>query len=72
MGIIAALLFSTGDLRGESHVPIWVVLAALSAMALGTVAGGWRIVHTMGSRVTHLRPVGGSCGRGCSRFRPPR
>jgi PiT family inorganic phosphate transporter len=61
MGIIAVLLFSTGHLGAEFHVPFWVVLAAHAALALGTMAGGWRIVKTMGMRITKLRPVGGFC-----------
>jgi PiT family inorganic phosphate transporter len=61
MGIIAVLLFSTGHLGPEFYVPFWVVLAAHAAMALGTMAGGWRIVKTMGMRITKLRPVGGFC-----------
>jgi PiT family inorganic phosphate transporter len=61
MGIIAILLF-TGDYLGpEFYVPIWVILAAHAAIALGTFAGGWRIVKTMGMRLTKLRPVGGFC-----------
>jgi PiT family inorganic phosphate transporter len=61
MGIIAVLLFSTGHLGPEFYVPFWVVLAAHAAMGLGTMAGGWRIVKTMGMRITKLRPVGGFC-----------
>ena len=61
MGIIAILLFSTGYLGPEFYVPFWVVLAAHVAMGLGTLAGGWRIVKTMGMRLTKLRPVGGFC-----------
>jgi PiT family inorganic phosphate transporter len=61
MGIITALLYSTGALTGEFHVPLWVVLSAHVAMGLGTLTGGWRIVHTMGMRITKLRPVGGFC-----------
>jgi len=61
MGIIAVLLFSTGHLGGEFYVPFWVILAAHAAMGLGTMAGGWRIVKTMGMRITKLRPVGGFC-----------
>jgi inorganic phosphate transporter, PiT family len=60
-GIITALLYSTGLLTGEFHVPFWVVLASYSAIGLGTLAGGWRIVRTMGMRITKLRPVGGFC-----------
>ena len=59
MGIIAVLLFSTGYLGTEFHVPLWVVLSAHAAIAAGTMAGGWRIVHTMGSRITKLEPYGG-------------
>src|SRR5262245_56584064 len=59
MGIIAVLLFSTGHLGREFYVPFWVVLAAHAAMGLGTMAGGWRIVKTMGMRITKFRPVGG-------------
>src|SRR2546425_8008711 len=59
MGIIAILLFSSGYLGPEFYVPFWVVLAAHAAMALGTLSGGWRIVKTMGMRITKLRPVGG-------------
>ena len=61
VGIIAVLLFSTGHLGGEFYVPFWVILAAHAAMGLGTMAGGWRIVKTMGMRITKLRPVGGFC-----------
>jgi PiT family inorganic phosphate transporter len=61
MGIIAVLLFSQGMLGGEFHVPFWVVLSCQFAMALGTLMGGWRIVHTMGSRITHLKPIQGFC-----------
>jgi inorganic phosphate transporter, PiT family len=61
MGIIAILLFSTGYLGQEFYVPVWVILAAHLAIGLGTMAGGWRIVKTMGMRLTKLRPVGGFC-----------
>jgi PiT family inorganic phosphate transporter len=61
MGIIAGLLFATGRLGPEFHVPFWVVLAAHAAMGLGTLAGGWRIVKTMGMGITRLKPVGGCC-----------
>jgi len=61
MGIIAVLLFSTGYLGPEFYVPYWVILSAHAAIALGTLAGGWRIVKTMGMRITKLRPVGGFC-----------
>ena len=61
MGIIAVLLYSQGRLGGTFHVPLWVVLACQGAMALGTLLGGWRIVHTMGSKITRLTPVQGFC-----------
>jgi PiT family inorganic phosphate transporter len=61
MGIIAVLLFSQGRLGDTFHVPLWVVLACQSAMALGTLFGGWRIVHTMGSKITKLNPMQGFC-----------
>ena len=61
MGIIAVLLFSTGHLGAQFYVPFWVVLACHAAMGLGTLFGGWRIVKTMGMKITKLRPVGGFC-----------
>src|SRR5215469_12921247 len=61
MGIIAVLLFAHGLEGGHFHVPFWVVLACQAAMGLGTFMGGWRIVRTMGSRITHLTPVQGVC-----------
>jgi PiT family inorganic phosphate transporter len=61
MGIITALLYSQGHLGGEFHVPFWVMLSCYAAMGLGTLIGGWRIVHTMGSRITRLRPFQGFC-----------
>ncbi|MDH6232516.1 PiT family inorganic phosphate transporter [Mesorhizobium soli] len=61
MGIIAVLLFSQGKLGSEFYVPFWVVIACQSAMALGTLFGGWRIVHTMGSKITRLNPMQGFC-----------
>jgi len=61
MGIIAVLLYSQGHLGGEFHVPFWVVITCQAAMGLGTLAGGWRIVHTMGSKITRLTPVQGFC-----------
>jgi PiT family inorganic phosphate transporter len=64
MGIMTAVLVSGGFLAaapggGLPDIPLWVVLSAHAAIALGTMTGGWRIVHTMGSRITKLRPVGG-------------
>ncbi|QEN85956.1 inorganic phosphate transporter [Labrys sp. KNU-23] len=61
MGIIAVLLFSQGYLGSSFYVPFWVVLSCQAAMALGTLAGGWRIVHTMGSKITRLNPMQGFC-----------
>jgi inorganic phosphate transporter, PiT family len=61
MGIVAILLYSQGFLGGEFHVPFWVVLSCQAVMALGTLFGGWRIVHTMGSRITRLKPIQGFC-----------
>ena len=61
MGIIAVLLYSQGLLGGSFHGPLWVVLSCQAAMALGTLLGGWRIVHTMGSRITALKPMQGFC-----------
>ena len=61
MGIIAALLYSHGYAEGEFHVPLWVALLCYAAMGLGTLFGGWRIVHTMGSKITRLSPMQGFC-----------
>ena len=54
MGIIAVLLYSTGYLHGEFHVPDWVAISCYVAMGLGTLTGGWRIIETMGTRITKL------------------
>ena len=62
MGIIAGALVAGGYLRlenGHLPIPLWIVLAAHAAIALGTLSGGWRIIHTMGSKITKLQPVGG-------------
>jgi PiT family inorganic phosphate transporter len=61
MGIIAMLLFAAGMSGPSFNVPLWVVLACQAAMALGTLFGGWRIVKTMGQKITRLKPVGGFC-----------
>jgi len=61
MGIIAVLLYANGFLGDTFYVPLWVVLACHVAMGLGTLSGGWRIVRTMGLRITKLKPVGGFC-----------
>jgi PiT family inorganic phosphate transporter len=66
MGIIAGVLFTipayqylVTDASGELYIPFWIVLMAHAAIALGTLSGGWRIVHTVGSRITKLQPIGG-------------
>ena len=61
MGIIAGLLFAQGHLGQQFYVPFWVVLGCQAAMALGTLFGGWRIVRTMGSKITRLTPMQGFC-----------
>ncbi len=61
MGIIAVLLYSQGMLGETFHVPFWVVITCQAAMGLGTLFGGWRIVKTMGSKLTELKPVHGAC-----------
>lgn len=61
MGIIAVLLYSQGYLGGTFRIPFWVVIACQIAMAAGTMAGGWRIVKTMGSKITRLTPMQGAC-----------
>lgn len=61
MGIIAVLLYSQGKIGPTFFVPFWVVLACQAAMGLGTFFGGWRIVHTMGSKITRLTPAQGFC-----------
>jgi inorganic phosphate transporter, PiT family len=58
MGIIAGVLFAAGYIK-TFEIQFWVVLAAHAAIGLGTLAGGWRIIHTMGSKITKLQPVGG-------------
>jgi PiT family inorganic phosphate transporter len=54
MGVITVLLFSTGYLHGKFEVPHWVAIACYIAIALGTLTGGWKIIETMGSRITKL------------------
>jgi PiT family inorganic phosphate transporter len=61
MGIIAVLLYSQGYLGATFHVPFWVVITCQAAMGLGTLMGGWRIVKTMGSKITRLTPMQGFC-----------
>ena len=59
MGVILTVLIANGVVAQNADVPLWVVLAAHTAIGLGTLFGGWRIVHTMGSKITKLQPVGG-------------
>ena len=61
MGIITVLLYSQHMIGGAFHVPWWVVVSCYSAIAAGTMSGGWRIVHTMGSKITRLTPMQGFC-----------
>ncbi|MFA5138229.1 MAG: inorganic phosphate transporter [Elusimicrobiota bacterium] len=61
MGIIASLLFSAGLLGEKFYIPWWVVVSCYTAISVGTLFGGWRIVKTMGQKVTKLRPVDGFC-----------
>ncbi|HLO58568.1 MAG TPA: inorganic phosphate transporter [Bacteroidales bacterium] len=61
MGIIASLLFTAGYLGPEFHIPLWIVLSCHGAIALGTMLGGWRIVKTMGQKLSKMRPVDGFC-----------
>jgi inorganic phosphate transporter, PiT family len=61
MGIIAVLLYSQGMLGPSFHVPLWVILSCQAAMGVGTLMGGWKIVHTMGSKITRLTPPQGFC-----------
>ncbi len=60
MGIIALLLYSSGHID-HFYVPVWVILAAYTMISLGTLAGGWKVIRTMGVRLTDLKPVGGFC-----------
>jgi PiT family inorganic phosphate transporter len=61
MGIIAVLLFSQGHLGSDFYVPFWVVITCQATIGLGTFVGGWRIVHTVGSKITRMTPVQGCC-----------
>jgi inorganic phosphate transporter, PiT family len=61
MGVITALLYSTHYLTGDFQVPVWVALSAQTAIALGTLFGAWKVIKTLGTKLTHLRPVGGFC-----------
>ena len=61
MGIISILLFTNGYLGSEFYVPFWVVILSHTTIGLGTLAGGWKVIKTMGMKLTHLRPIGGFC-----------
>jgi inorganic phosphate transporter, PiT family len=61
MGIIFALLIASGKVSAKGEVPFWVVLSAHTAIGIGTLFGGWRIVRTMGTKLTKLQPMGGVC-----------
>ncbi len=61
MGIIAIVLYSRGLLGPTFHIPFWIEFLCYTVIALGTMAGGWRIVKTMGTKITKLRPIGGFC-----------
>jgi PiT family inorganic phosphate transporter len=61
IGIIAILLFSTGALGKHFYVPVWIIITCYLVIALGTFLGGWRIVKTMGMKITKLKPVSGFC-----------
>jgi len=61
MGIITVLLYSTGYLNGEFHVPEWVVISCYAAIAMGTLSGGWKIIKTMGTKITKLNHHTGFC-----------
>jgi inorganic phosphate transporter, PiT family len=65
MGVIASLVFAAGWMK-EFHIPLWIVLSAHGAIALGTITGGWRIVKTMGQKITKLRPIDGFCAETAS------
>jgi PiT family inorganic phosphate transporter len=65
MGIIASLVYAAGWVK-EFHISLWIVLSAHAAIALGTLSGGWRIVKTMGQKITKLRPIDGFCAETAS------
>ena len=61
MGVIAMLLFSAGRLGPEFHVPLWIILSCHFAIAMGTLSGGWRVIETLGMKMTKLKPIHGFC-----------
>jgi len=65
MGIMASLIYSSGHMK-EFHIPLWIVLCAHTAIAMGTLSGGWRIVKTMGQKIVKLRPIDGFCAETAS------
>jgi len=65
MGIIASLVFTSGHMN-TFHIPLWIVLSAHAAIALGTLSGGWRIIKTMGQKIVRLRPIDGFCAESAS------
>jgi PiT family inorganic phosphate transporter len=65
MGIIASLIYAAGWTK-TFHIPLWIVLSAHAAIAMGTLSGGWRIVKTMGQKITKLRPIDGFCAETAS------
>ena len=65
MGIIASLMFTSGHMK-EFHIPLWIVLSAHTAIAMGTLSGGWRIVKTMGQKIVKLQPIDGFCAETAS------
>ncbi len=68
MGIITVLLYSTGHLKGEFHVPEWVVISCYAAIAMGTISGGWKIIKTMGTKFTKLNHHTGFCASTAGSF----
>ena len=66
MGIIAMVLFSRGLLGDTFYIPVWVIVSCYTMISLGTMAGGWRIVKTMGTKITKLQPMGGFCAEGAA------
>jgi PiT family inorganic phosphate transporter len=66
LGIIVAALMAHGDLHDIRHLPHWVPLACFSSIALGTLSGGWRVVKTMGTRITKVSPLEGFCAETAS------
>ncbi len=68
MGIISILLFTNGYLGSEFYVPFWVVILSHTTIGLGTLAGGWRVIKTMGMKLTHLKPIGGFCAETAGAF----